>query len=139
MLEMDTSLISWIIPLTFLPGVAGLILSTSNRYFHVNSLIRNAIKEEQDKTILNILVKRSSLFHKALLFLYLAVGFFSISAIFGNLEGRALFPDDLALLSVELSVLFGVICIVTGSAYLIRESFVSFQSIKLLTKNIGND
>ena len=131
---MDSFLATWIVPLTFLPGVAGLILSTSNRYFHVNNLIREAIKkeEQQDKTYVSKLLKRSEFFHRALTFLYLSIGCFSVSALIGNLTQSWLLDISSLSYAADFLIVSGVVCVVFSAYQLISESIYSFNMIRQL-------
>ena len=121
---------TWIIPFTFIPGVAALILSTSNRFFHVNSLIRSQIKEGGRQDILGRLLKRSSFFHSALTLMYTSIGCFSVSALLGNLHQNWYPGSEEIIIFSDILVLSGVFCVVTASIQLVRESFLSFTMIK---------
>lgn len=128
---MDGFLTAWVIPLTFLPGVAALILSTSNRYFNVKNLIRSAVDKGKKEYALHLL-RRCKFFHRALTFLYLSIGCFSIAALLGNLSNNW-FPNLVALsYSTDALIFAGVSCVIFSSYQLIRESIFSFSMINAL-------
>jgi len=114
-------------PLTFLPVVGLLILSTANRYMHVNeSLQRHSpdeckSKSEQVKTEL----RRSHFFRNALVGFYLNIGFFSVAALLVMI----LKPEH-AVLTMKWLSLLGVLSIIYGSSQLILESVLSLKAIK---------
>ncbi len=80
---------SWIIPFTFIPGVAMLVLSTATRLFHVSSLIREIVRTQNRIHAMDIekLVKRTYHFHKALVAFYISIGLLAISALIGSVTG----------------------------------------------------
>lgn len=51
---------SWILPLTFIPGVGMLVLSTASRFHNVNSLIREALSQTEDEPYVLSLYLRSA-------------------------------------------------------------------------------
>ncbi len=134
---MDT-LNTWILPFTFIPGAAMLVLSTSNRYFHVKELIREIMLEEHKKKLWSFedLMERAKLFYYALVVLYVAIGSFSLSALTGNIHQNWINSDSSICIVISDSfVLIGVVCIVLASAILIREATLSLRHIEVGTKD----
>ena len=135
---MEGFLATWIVPFTFIPGVAGLILSTSNRFFHVNSLIRELSGKgrEAHKDELVVLLKRTKCFHSALTFFYISIGCFSISALIGNLHQKWMPENTACVYAADGLILTGVVCVVFASAQMVRESALSYKMIRKQAKTL---
>ena len=119
---------SWIIPFTFIPGVGMLVLSTANRLYNVTTLIREIIQSQRHmyEHDLSILVKRTQLFHRALICFYAAVGLLACAALIGSFN----VPITVAEISmVKIITTSGIICVVIGSVQLIRESIIASRLI----------
>ncbi len=129
---MDSALMSWIVPFTFIPGVAALILSTSNRFFHVNGLIRTLVKDSKKGHEAEIakLLRRSHYFHRALTSFYIAIGCFSIAALMGALHERWFAGDVLCTLAADGLIVAGVVFVVFAAVQMILESMLSFRMIR---------
>lgn len=128
---MEESIALWIVPLTFLPGIGALILSTSNRFFHVNGLIRTEIKDNPgNKEYVQKLLKRSELFHGALACLYLAIASFSIASLLANIYTNWILGHMTVRFMSDGLVLLGVVLVVMASIQLIRESFLSARALR---------
>ena len=128
---MEAGIALWIVPLTFLPGIGALILSTSNRFFHVNGLIRTELKDNADnKDYIQKLLRRSELFHGALTCLYSAIASFSIASLLANLYAHWLLGHMTVRFISDGLVLLGVVLVVMASVQLIRESFLSARILR---------
>ena len=129
---MDT-LSAWILPFTFIPGAAMLVLSTSNRYFHIKELIREVMLEQRKKELWSFedLMRRAKLFHHALVALYISIGSFSLSALIGNIHQNWLSSaSPVFVMLSDAFVLMGVVCVVLASGVLIREATLSLRHIE---------
>ena len=127
------SIETWILPFTFIPGVGMLILSTSNRYYHVKELIRETMLKEHKKELWSFenLMVRARLFHRALVFLYIAIGSFSLAALTANIHQNWVIKDNhICVVLADGLILAGVACVVLASAVLIREATVSLRHIE---------
>lgn len=124
---------SWILPFTFIPGVAMLILSTSNRFYHVKELIRGKLIDDAKMTpwSLDDLMGRARLLHRALVLQYVSIGSFALSALTANLHHNWLRQEN-AVVSVvtDALILAGVFCLVLSSAVLIREATKSLRDVE---------
>jgi len=118
---------SYFAPLTFLPAVGLLIVSTSNRYYRINQLIRGYSKEECEtkRTQVNKELKRAQLFRNALVGLYLSTGFFSMASLLANL-----LPEQHTAFALKWLTVLGVLTLVFASFQLIIESILSLRIIK---------
>jgi len=70
------------------PGVALLVMSTSNRFAHVHSEIHNLANHKYDKDIEKLaenLDKRSVIFNNALISLYLSITFLAKASLIGGI------------------------------------------------------
>ncbi len=127
------SLQNWIVPFTFIPGVGMLILSTSNRYYHVKDLIRDSILDEKKKKLWSFdeLMKRARLFHHALVALYVAIGSFSLAALSANIQQNWFkVHHNIAMAITDALTLSGVFCVVLASSVLIREATLSLRHLE---------
>lgn len=80
---MEMNALELLIPLTYIPGVALLIMSTSQRYTNVNNTIHEFSEEEcriRTERVKQEL-RRAHLFRNSLLALYLSVAFFSLGSL----------------------------------------------------------
>lgn len=127
------SIEAWILPFTFIPGVGMLILSTSNRYYHVKELIREIMLEEHKRELWSFdnLIARAHLFHRALVVLYIAIGSFSLSALVSNIHQNWITKYHHICIAVsDMLILSGVVCVVFASVTLIREATISLRHIE---------
>ncbi len=117
-----------LIPFTFIPGVGMLVLSTANRLYNVSNLIREIVhsRHHLHEGDLSTLVKRTQLFHRALICFYAAIGLLACAALIGSLD------MDITITGfsvVNFFTSFGIIFVVVGSVYLIYESIITSQLI----------
>ena len=117
-----------ITPLTFLPGLGMLILSTSNRYVELIHQMQRIFESERKYTTLFMKSQRQRiiLFKWALTLLYMSVGFIFLGSI-----GSGLTLSDQSTSSLILYI-FVILAGLSGLAavfLLIRESFVSSSLI----------
>ncbi len=121
-------------PLLLLSGVGLIILSTSARFMSVKTEIQQFTpqdcRDERKKVMREL--KRAHLFHRALVGLYLSIGFFSSSALIGSLVHN--YPK-LANFILQSFTIAGVACTVFAIFQLIAESFISFNIVVTHTEN----
>jgi hypothetical protein len=125
---------SYFAPLLLISGVGLIILSTSARFLSVKAEIQKFTPKEckMEKEKVRLELKRAHLFHRALVGLYLSIGFFSSSALFGTLVRD--FPK-LADFILESFTIAGVVCTVFATSQLIAESFLALTIVKNHTEN----
>ncbi len=128
---MVNEIASWITPFTFIPGVGLVILSTANRFHHVNNVIRSFSKDQGDREYLRMLLQRSKYFHRALTALYVSMGSFAVSALLGNLGLYMLEGERIWVYLTSGLTTLGVGAFVYCSVKLMQESALSFKMIKL--------
>ncbi len=127
---MDMNSLELLIPLTYIPGVALLIMSTSQRFTAINNTIHEfseeecRIKTERVKQEL----RRAHLFRNSLLGLYLSVAFFSLGSLVAFLANSWGLETSKTVL--EIATVVGVACIVFSVSKLAVESILSLDIIK---------
>ncbi len=115
-------------PLTFLPGIGMLIMSTSRRYIELINQMQWVFQQEQKYTqyFFSCQQQRLRMFKWALTFLYLCVGLILLGSLLGGITISSHPLSEYLLLSfVILSVLSALMAV----GVLIRESFVSASLI----------
>ncbi len=136
---MDMNALDLLIPLTFIPGVALLLVSTTQRYTHVNNTIHGFSEEEcrvkSDRVKQEL--RRAHLFRNSLLGLYLSVVFFSLGSLVAFLVNSWGLETSKAVL--EIATVLGVACIVFSVSELALESILTFDIIKSHAKNHVDD
>ncbi len=129
----------WLTPLLLVPGVALLVMSTSSRFAHVHSEIRNLAIHKHEKDIEKLarsLDKRSVIFNNALISLYLSVTFLSLAGLIGGIA--VIWMGNMFYIVVGLSSL-GILCLVFSSLQLIRESMLTLEVIKRHCRQIEKE
>ena len=129
---MISELSSWVLPFTFIPGVGMLVLSTANRAYYVNQLVKEIITTEshiytQD---LEKLVARIRCFHRSLISFYVAISCLAVSALCGNL-GVNLLSDSQNIVKYlpDYLTAMGLLAVIFGASQLVVESFVATRLI----------
>ncbi len=128
-----------LIPLTYIPGVALLIMSTSQRYMKVNGIISAftpeecKIKTERVRTEL----RRAHLFRNSPIGLYISVAFFTVGAFIAYLIHRWEGSQTTAQFVLESFLVLGVISIIFAVMTLDIESILSLELIKSNAKSKG--
>jgi hypothetical protein len=127
---MDMNALELLIPLTYIPGVALLLVSTTQRYSAVNSIIHEFSDEEcmiQNERVKQEL-RRAHLFRNSLLALYLSVVFFSLGPLVAFLVNNWGLATSKTVL--EIATILGVACIVVAVSKLAVESVLTFDILK---------
>lgn len=127
---MDMNALELLIPLTYIPGVALLIMSTSQRFTAVNNTIHDFSEEEcmiKTERVRQEL-RRAHFFRNSLLGLYLSVAFFSLGSLVAFLVNSWGITTSTKVL--EIATVLGVACIVFAVSTLAAESILSLDIIK---------
>ena len=85
-------MIEWYIPITILPGICLLILSTSNIMLDLSKEISKLLANHSDEKIITKKLNQLKLVNRSMVFLYLSVACFVISGLLGAIE-ETLNPD----------------------------------------------
>lgn len=101
---------TWVVPLTFIPAVGLIIMSTSARFSALSAEIGKMLgaAEKTPSKLYQLQVKRSRLFNNALISQYVAVASFSLGALLGGLGEH--FPS-FSYWSLMVGVCLGVVCL----------------------------
>jgi len=115
-------------PLTFLPGIGMLIMSTSRRYIELINQMQSVFHQQQQygTHFFNCQQQRLGMFKWALTFLYLCVGLILLGSLIG---GLTLSWHPLSEYLLFSFVILAVISALSAVGILIRESFVSASLI----------
>ena len=123
---------TWILPFTFIPGVGMLVLSTANRFHFVNVLIREMTSGEHEfcEKSIQILLKRSRHFQRALVSFYLSICLFAISALIGSINANWLLQDGAQSAYItDITITLGVASLIYGAVRLVSESLLAFHMV----------
>ena len=120
----------WYIPITLLPGIALLILSTSNFIIAINVEIQELKeKEELYEEIIKLKLIQLKRLSYAISGLYISVLFFTITGLFASLE----YSDDIMFTTVSIGT-----SIMTFSVVLLIIYSISAIAIKRKHLTINN-
>ena len=136
---MDTNALELLIPLTYIPGVALLIMSTSQRYTNINGIIYQFSDEEcrikTDRVKQEL--RRAHLFRNSLLALYLSVAFFSLGSLVAFFVNRWGIATSTSIL--EIATVIGVVCLLFAVSKLAAESILTLDILKRHAKRHEDD
>ncbi len=136
---MDMNALELLIPLTYIPGVALLLVSTTQRYSQVNNTIHGFSEEEcrvkSDRVKQEI--RRAHLFRNSLLGLYLSVVLFSLGSLIAFLVNN--WGIETSKTVLEVAIILGVACIVFSVSKLALESILTFDILKRHAKHHMNE
>ena len=126
----------WLIPLTLIPGIAILIVSTSLRNNQARSEILKLIAEKKDsgrksRTIDNL--KRQLYFRNAFISFYISIVLLVLASILGTLPNTI---TNLNLLTMIL-ICLAALCLVYASIQLISESLIATRVIKESVEDVN--
>lgn len=113
---------TWVAPLSFLPAICLLILSTVNRYTRIKTLIYEYTEKKEfcDARYLKREFKRASLMRNALFCLYLAVAVIAIGTLL------ALLTESKAQI-LNIDIFIAVVLILIAAGMMIYETSISLK------------
>ncbi|GMN06103.1 hypothetical protein MTsPCn5_14920 [Croceitalea sp. MTPC5] len=114
----------WYVPITILPGICLLILSTSNIMIDLSREIKLLIKDGGSSKLIERKLRQLKLINKAMVFLYLSVGSFVISALLLGVSTSTGINIQAATYILFLGILFAMLAL--GSLIL-----YSFRAVRL--------
>ena len=119
----------WLTPLILLPGVALLVMSTSSRYGRIHDEVHHLFAHGEKASPIAIarLRVRARLFRDSLLALYVCIGLFSLSSLFGMLALTWLPGAEWIGATILVS---GIAFLFGATVQLIRESSLSLGIIE---------
>ncbi len=98
---------NWYLPITIVPGLGLLILSTSNLMVTLSNEISAMIEHSKEKTIITRKLKQLKLLNTAMVFFYVSVALLLISAVLNGLytiEKASLYISILAIISALIGL-----------------------------------
>ena len=118
----------WLTPLILLPGVALLVVSTSERYGRIHDEVHHLFEHEHETSphAVGRLKRRARLFRNALLALYICICLFSLSSLFGMIGRAGVHAADWAGASILVA---GIASLFAATVFLIRESLLSLEIV----------
>jgi len=105
---------NWYLPITIVPGLGLLILSTSTLMVALSNEINQMIEQSKQKEMITKKLVQLKLLNTAMVFLYTAVGFLLISSVINglfDLEKTSLYTSVLAI----VLALIGILSLITYS------------------------
>jgi len=111
----------WYIPITLLPGIALLILSTSNFIIAINVEIQ-VLKEKKElfKDIIKLKMKQLKRLNYAISGLYVSVLFFTISGLFASLDRS----DELTFTVISIGTAIMTLSVILLIIYSISANWI---------------
>lgn len=111
---------NWIIPLTLLPGIGMMIMSTSNLSTAISQEISGLIHEEScDTDLVDRKITQMSLINRALVALYLGAASFAITGLIGGVSAvQNLMIKDTFI----VFLIIGIGCLLVATIFLITFS-----------------
>ena len=98
---------NWYLPITIVPGLGLLILSTSNLMVTLSNEISAMIEHSKEKIIITRKLKQLKLLNMAMVFFYISVALLLISAVLNGLytiEKTSLYISVLAIISALIGL-----------------------------------
>jgi hypothetical protein len=109
---------NWYLPMTILPGIGLLILSTSNLMITLSNEVASLIKEkEMPESIISRKLIQLKTLNRAMVFFYIAVAFLAITGVLGGLQ-IAYIKSSLTYIAI-----LGIIIMLSGIFSLIKYSY----------------
>ncbi|WP_379952759.1 hypothetical protein [Dokdonia sp. R78006] len=110
---------NWYLPITIVPGLGLLILSTSTLMVALSNEINQMIEQSKQKKMISHKLVQLKLLNTAMVFLYVAVAFLLISSVINglfDLERTSLYTSVFAI----ILALIGILSLITYSFRAVR-------------------
>lgn len=109
---------NWYLPITIVPGIGLLILSTSNLMVTLSNELSGLIKEQsKDETTLKRKLTQLKTLNRVMVFFYIAVACLAIAGLMGGLQ-VSLIKDSATYMSI-----IGIVIMLLGLFSLIKYSY----------------
>ncbi|RKN78467.1 DUF2721 domain-containing protein [Ulvibacterium marinum] len=116
----------WYVPITIVPGIGLLLLSTSNLLIALSTEIKELIGKQSDvQTILSRKLRQLKLLNNAMVFLYVAVASFVLSGLIAGLY------ESTHIMGAEIPIYFTVAGILSALLALCILIVYSFRAVKI--------
>ena len=126
-----------LIPLSLIPGIAILIVSTSLKYNQARKEIFKLITEKKDSERKSRMInhlKRHLYFRNAFISFYISIVFLVLASLIGTLADKI---TNLNLLTMIL-ICLAALCVVYSAIQLILESLIATRVVKESVEDVKN-
>ncbi len=106
---------NWYLPITIVPGIGLLILSTSNLMITLSNEINNLMTINLSETIIKRKLTQLKTLNRTMVFFYLAIACLATSGLIGGLEFNHKIASYISIL--------GVILMLIGLIFLVKYSY----------------
>ena len=124
---MEPQLDIWLTPVTLLPGVALLLISTVARSGQIEMEIHRMLDNKDDASLVDHVSQRSTLVRNAIVGMYVSIAIFALASMLGGLAAVVASWTELALWIVVLLTGLGILALFAGTYFLIRESTIRHE------------
>ena len=127
----------WLIPLSLIPGIAILIVSTSLKNNQARKEILKLITEKKDSERKSRMInnlKRHLYFRNAFISFYISIVFLVLASLIGTLADKI---TNLKLLTMIL-ICLAALCVVYSAIQLILESLIATRVVKESVEDVKN-
>jgi ABC-type multidrug transport system permease subunit len=115
----------WYVPITILPGICLLILSSSNIMIDLSREIKSLISDnEESSRLIERKLRQLKLINRAMAFLYLSVAFFVISALVSGVSAHAGVAIGFSIYALFGGIFLSLLSLISLMVY-------SFRAVKL--------
>ena len=109
---------NWYLPITLVPGIGLLILSTSNLMVTLTNELSGFVKEQsKNESIISRKLIQLKTLNRSMVFFYIAVAFLAIAGLIGGLKLSSL-KNSAAYISI-----IGIVIMILGLLSLIKYSY----------------
>ena len=119
---------NWYLPITIVPGLGLLILSTSNLVVTLSNEISSMMEHSKKKTIIAKKLKQLKLLNMAMVFFYVAVAFLLISAVIHGLYS----VEKIALYIALMAINFALVGLISLVIYSFRAVSIRQNQFKIM-------
>lgn len=117
---------NWYVPITIVPGIGLLLMSTSNLLGQLSNEIKTLLSEHYDfKNLLKRKLMQLKLINLAMVFLYASVAFFVVSGLIAGI-----YQSSHSMRS-DIPIYFSVVGIICCLAALVLLIIFSFRAVKI--------
>jgi len=136
---MEPQLDLWLTPVTLLPGVALLLISTVARSGQIDMEVHRMMDKKDDSSLVDSVLTRSTLVRNAIVSMYISIAVFALASLLGGLAVIGANWTELALWIVVSLTGIGILVLFAGSYYLIRESTISHEMVQQRCRPLGSE
>ncbi|MCI2228514.1 hypothetical protein MC378_04995 [Polaribacter sp. MSW13] len=119
---------NWYLPITIVPGLGLLILSTSNLMVTLSNEISTMIENSKEKTIIAKKLKQLKLLNMGMVFFYVAVALLLVSAVFNGLYSAG----KISLYTSVLAIIFALIGLFSLVIFSFRAVTIRQKQFKIM-------